>query len=73
MNVEFCNRLCRLPEQELSALPMLNYYGTRITRDYPLILPRIEFMSNSLQKEHHVNFELFAVPPAIVNRTIMYY
>ncbi len=23
-NVEFCNRLCRLPEQELSAKPMLN-------------------------------------------------
>ena len=30
-------------------------------------------MSNSLQKEHHVNFELFAVPPEIVNRTIKYY
>ena len=25
LNVECCNRLCRLPEQELSALPMLNY------------------------------------------------
>ena len=24
-NVEFCNRLCRLPEQELSAAPIVNF------------------------------------------------
>ena len=24
LNVECCNRLCHLPKQELSALPMLN-------------------------------------------------
>mgnify|MGYP006987715993 CR=1 FL=1 len=29
-------------------------------------------MSNSLQKEHHMNLE-FAAPPAIVNRTLTYY
>ena len=43
VNFEFCNRLCRLPEQEWSALPMLNcsmlnYYLSSIIESLKCLL-----------------------------------